>query len=114
MAEDFVKPRKIDLYRLPGYLDSSNSSEELGLQVAGLSWNPNHGLLVAIGKKPTIRRFQSIRKWLSAPEQRSTLAKLDNRIELWPNQPDPNSGQNDYRLYTILSTKIHVPNQQRY
>jgi hypothetical protein len=86
------------------------SDERDDLQMAGLSWNPNHGLLIAVGKKTrqsaVSNQFVS---WLSEPEQRGTFSKLDERIELWPSQPDPNAGRSDYRAYTTLINNVQRP-----
>jgi hypothetical protein len=88
-------------------IDSENDSL---LQLANISWNPNHGLLVAVGKKTRQSAVSNqFVLWLSAPEQRATFARLDSRIELWPQQTDPNSGRSDYRLYTTLINSEERP-----
>ncbi|MCU0713338.1 MAG: hypothetical protein MUC43_14860 [Pirellula sp.] len=35
----------------PPYLDSLDTEQDTDLQLANITWNPNHGLLMAIGKK---------------------------------------------------------------
>lgn len=87
----------------PSSLDSLEAEQDSELQLSNLSWNANHGLLVGIGKKTRQSAVSAqFVQWLSASEQRATFARLDSRIELWPQQTDPNSGRNDYRLYTTL------------
>ncbi len=87
----------------PSSLDSLEAEQDSELQLSNLSWNANHGLLLGIGKKTRQSAVSAqFVQWLSAPEQRATFARLDSRIELWPQQTDPNSGRNDYRLYTTL------------
>jgi hypothetical protein len=94
----------------PSSTDPIDSENDSVLQIANISWNPNHGLLVAVGKKTRQSAVSNqFVLWLSAPEQRATFSKLDSRIELWPKQMDPNSGRSDYRLYTTLINRDGRP-----
>jgi hypothetical protein len=94
----------------PSTADTMDSEKDSMLQLASISWNPNHGLLVAVGKKTRQSAVSNqFVQWLSAPEQRATFSRLDSRIELWPKQTDPNSGRGDYRLYTTLINKDERP-----
>lgn len=94
----------------PSSTDTIDSENDSVLQLANISWNPNHGLLAAIGKKTRQSAVSNqFVLWLSAPEQRATFSRLDSRIELWPTQTDPNSGRSDYRLYTTLINKDGRP-----
>ncbi|MFN7877313.1 MAG: hypothetical protein ACK5PB_18485 [Pirellula sp.] len=94
----------------PSKTGTMDSESDATMQVANVSWNPNHGLLVAVGKKTRQSAVANqFVQWLSAPEQRATFSRLDSRIELWPKQTDPNSGRSDYRLYTTLINKEGRP-----
>jgi hypothetical protein len=91
--------------------DRAAATDNQPIEFSSLTWNPSRGVLAAVGKKTrqTAVSNQFV-GWLSEPEQRAAFSKLDDRIELWPGQPDPASAtREDYRRFGQLCQKDKRP-----